>query len=364
MNQVGRRRFLRSTVPAGLAAPLFLQGRAGKGYGQESPARKTKAKIRMIAIEEHWSGAEFAGMPAPKDWLIATRLGTTPERTRRLKDLAELRLADMDRAGIAVQVIGTTSVQAIADVSLAIDVAKRSNDQLAELMHKHPDRFAGFAAVPTQAPQAAAAELERAVTRLGFKGAMVGGRANGEWLDDDRFQVLWECSAALAAPIYIHPADPSPEIMKMYDGCPVLLGNTWAWGVETATHALRLIASGIFDAYPKAEIILGHVGESLPFLLGRFDEGLSSVKPEIKGLKKPFSSYVKENILVTTSGWYQPEALVCTISALGADRILFADDYPWVDTELAIRMFENTPMSDANREKIYHRNAERWLKLA
>jgi 2,3-dihydroxybenzoate decarboxylase len=142
-----------------------------------------------------------------------------------------------------------------------------------------------------------------------------------------------------------------------------LLGNTWTWGVETATQALRVIAAGVFDVYPKATIILGHLGESLPFLLGRMDEGLSSVAPKYKTLKKTLSAYVKENVIITTSGWYQPEALICAVSAIGADRVLFADDYPHVSTKLAVEMFEKTPMGKSDREKIYHLNAEHWLKL-
>ena len=350
--RIGRRSFLGK---AAAAAALPLAAR-------EAAPASPPASAKRIAIEEHWTSRDIAALQKPRAWLKETRLGTTPGRVQRISDLGELRLSDMDQSGIAMQVIGGTSVQALTDTARAVELAKKSNDEQAALIEKHRNRFAGFASIATQDPKAAADELERAVQKLGFKGAMVGGRANGEFLDLDKYRVLWERAAALEAPIYIHPADPTPDIMNMYDSRPVLYGNTWAWGVETATHALRVIASGVFDAYPKAQIILGHLGESLPCLLGRFDEGLSSVQPASKGIKKVFSAYIKENILVTTSGWYQPEALVCAISALGADRILFATDYPWVDASLAIRMFEQTPMSAADREKIYHGNAERWLK--
>jgi 2,3-dihydroxybenzoate decarboxylase len=269
----------------------------------------------------------------------------------------------MDAHGIAMQVVAAGAVPALPDASEAVDMAKRRNDRFAELIGKHPDRFAGFAALPLQAPAAAADELERAVKQLGFKGTMISGLPNCEYLDAQRYRVLWERSAALGVPIYIHPADPSPDIMKMYDGRPELLGNTWAWGVETATQALRVIGGGIFDAFPKATVILGHLGESLPFLLGRLDEGYSTVAPKYKTLRKTLSSYIKENVLVTTSGLYQPEALQCVINAMGADRILFADDYPHVSTQLALEIFERTPMSNGDREKICHLNAERWLRL-
>jgi predicted TIM-barrel fold metal-dependent hydrolase len=151
--------------------------------------------------------------------------------------------------------------------------------------------------------------------------------------------------------------------MEMYDGRPELLGSTWAWTVETATQALRVIGSGVFDAYPKAFIMLGHLGEGLPYLLGRIDGGYSSVAPKYKTLKKTFSTYVQENILITTTGPYRPEALVCAINAVGADRVLFADDYPNRSPKQGVEMFEQTPMSDTDREKIYHLNAEYWLKL-
>ena len=351
--RVGRRNFL-GKAAAVAALPLAVRERSSAA---------PPASIKRIGIEEHWTSPEIAGPQKPAPWLAATRLGTTPERARRLGDLDDLRLADMDRDGMTMQVTGSTAVQAVTDVAKAIDLAKRSNDAQAALVEKHRGRLAAFASIPTQDPKAAAAELERAVTQLGFKGAMVGGRANGEFLDADKYRVLWERAAALESPIYIHPADPTPDVMQPYESRPVLYGNTWVWGVETATHALRVIAAGIFDAYPQAQLILGHLGETLPCLLGRLDEGLSSVKPEAKGMKKVFSAYIKENILVTTSGWYQPEALVCVIGAVGADRVLFATDYPWVDSSLAIRMFEQTPISAADREKIYHGNAERLFGL-
>ena len=351
--RIGRRNFL-GNAAAAVALPLV----ARKGTA-DSP----QASAKRIAVEEHWTNPDMGGSQRPRSWLTETRLGTTPERVRRIGDLGDLRLSDMDRDGIAMQITGGTSLQAITDTAKAIELAKKSNDAQAALIEKHPSRFAAFASIPTQDPKAAADELERAVKQLGFKGAMVGGRANGEFLDLDKYRVLWERAAALEAPIYIHPSDPTPDVLEPYASRPVLYGNTWVWGVETATHALRVIASGMFDAYPKAQIILGHLGESLPSLLGRFDEGLSSVKPESKGIKKVLSAYIKENIVITTSGWYQPEALVCAISAVGAERIMFATDYPWVDASLAIKMFEQTPMSASDREKIYHGNAERLLKV-
>jgi 2,3-dihydroxybenzoate decarboxylase len=196
-------------------------------------------------------------------------------------------------------------------------------------------------------PKAAADELERTVVQLGFKGIMVKGTTNGEYYDEQKFWVLWERAERLGVPIYLRPAEPSPD----YRGHPELKGPIWSWGVETATHTLRIVGSGVFDAFPKATLILGHLGESLPFLLGRLDEGYVMSHKPVK-LKKLYSQYIKDNIVVTTSGKYRPEALLCTIAALGVDRVLFAVDYPWVTNKAGVECLENTPLSDSDREKI------------
>jgi 2,3-dihydroxybenzoate decarboxylase len=191
---------------------------------------------------------------------------------------------------------------------------------------------------------------------------MIQGHTNGEYLDEKKYWVIWERSEALGAPIYLHVTEPSREARKIYDGHPELFGPIWSWGVEAATHGLRIVGAGVFDAFPKATLILGHLGESLPYLLGRLDEGYAMVFKPVK-LKKDFSVYIKENIAVATSGKYKPEALVCAISAVGADRILFAADYPWVTPKESVELIERTPMSETDREKIYHLNAERLFKL-
>jgi 2,3-dihydroxybenzoate decarboxylase len=156
--------------------------------------------------------------------------------------------------------------------------------------------------------------------------------------------------------------EPTPAVIKEYEDHPELMGPTWSWGVEAATQALRIIGSGVFDAFPKATLILGHLGESLPYLLGRLDEGYTMAFKARK-LKKLLSQYIRENVLITTSGLYRPEALTCAIQAMGADRVLFACDYPFVDPKESVRIFEETPIGPEEREKIYHLNAERWLKL-
>ncbi len=347
-DKIGRRGFLGKAGSAALAAPLLSQGgRANSIQPSASLQEGAKPKVKKIAVEEHWTAEDVA---------VAGGRAKNP----RQADLGEIRLAEMDAAGVTMQVIANSSYQAITDTSKAVELAKKNNDRLAEAIRKHPDRFAGFAALPTQDPKAAIDEFERAVTKLGFKGAMVEGQDHVNWecLDSQKFWGLWERAAALGAPIYLHPFTPPPDALKIIMERPELQSLAWAGGVYTATQALRLMVSGVFDAFPKATLILGHMGELLPYWLGRLDEQARGWKT-----KKPPSGYVRDNVLVSTSGLYRPEAVVCAIGALGVDRILFATDYASVSGKVAVEMVERVPISDADKEKIYHLNAERWLRL-
>ena len=271
------------------------------------------------------------------------------------------RLPLMEESGITMQVLGLAGIP-VSTLSEAATIFKRMNDAQAEIMSKYPGRFAGYASLPTVDPKAAADELERAVAQLGFKRAIVFGQINGEYLDEQKFWPIWERAEGLGVPIYLHPMEPPPWATKMYEGHPELMGPGWSWTVDTATHTLRIIGAGVFDTFPKTTLILGHLGESLPYLLGRLDEGYAMAFKTRK-LKKLFSEYIKENIVITTSGKYRPETLICAISAMGIDRVLFAVDYPFVAPKDAVQQIESTPISDADKEKIYHLNAERWLKL-
>jgi 2,3-dihydroxybenzoate decarboxylase len=282
----------------------------------------------------------------------------------RLRDFEQTRLPLMDESGITMQVLSTSSpgVQGLADAAGAIAVARKINDDQAGIIRKYPGRFAGLAAMPTQDPKAAAHELERAVTQLGFKGAMILGHTNGEYLDHEKFWIIWERAEALGVPIYLHPAEPLVDQIKIYDGRPEFMGPAWSWGVETGTHALRIIGAGVFDAFPKTTLILGHMGEMLPYMTVRIDEGYEMTFHKKKLNKLP-SDYIRENIMITTSGKYSAGALLCALRELGADRILFAGDYPWVTPKEAVELIERVPMSETDKEKIYHGNAERLFKL-
>lgn len=324
--------------------------------------------MKRISLEEHFVLPRHAELTRNQQmrggFLSNDGINFPADIEAKLADLDQGRLAEMDAYGIDVQVLSqsTPGVQGETDIARAISEASRVNDYLAEHIRKYPGRFAGFAALPLQDPKAAANELERTVTQLGFKGAMVNGHTHGEYLDEQKFWVVWERAQALEVPIYLHPAHSLPDQMKIYQGYPGLTGATWNWTVETATHALRIICSGVFDAFSRATLLLGHMGEALPYELRRLDDGWKR-SPQNKKLKQLPSHYIKENIMITTSGNCSSEALICALLALGADHILFSVDYPFVSTQDAVQFIETAPISDIDREKICHLNAEQLLKL-
>jgi 2,3-dihydroxybenzoate decarboxylase len=211
-----------------------------------------------------------------------------------------------------------------------------------------------------QDPGAAADELERCVRELGFQGAMVNGQTNGSYLDDDRYSIFWERASALHAPIYIHPNNP-PDMPFMFHGFPELWGPVWSWTVETATHALRLVFSGTFDRFPGAQVILGHMGETLPFQLWRFDSRLPISRAGRVQLKHAPSYYIRRNIKVTTSGVFSEPPLRCAIDALGEDNVMFSIDYPFEHSNLASDFIDGLSLSDELRNKVCFENAERVL---
>jgi 2,3-dihydroxybenzoate decarboxylase len=367
---IDRRDFIKKSL---MATALFSTGvdsahAAEKASGPGTIQKTSKTAFKKIAIEEHWAYEALGKVRQGYDARVKSPLKMTPEffsnYGKRVGDFENLRLPAMDENGIMMQIIATGSpgVQGVIERDQAVSLAKEVNDLQAKIIAKHPSRFAGLAALPLQDPKAAADELERAVTKLRFRGAMIQGHCNGEYLDQQKFWVVWERAAALDVPLYLHITDPASDQIKIYDGYPDLLGASWGWVVEAATHSLRIVYSGVFDAFPKATLILGHMGEMLPYILARLDEGYDQAV-KVRKLKKPISSYVLENIMVTTSGWFRPPTLRCAVDAMGADRVLFATDYPFVDTDLAVKMVEDTPLSDREKESIYYLNAKRVFKL-
>ncbi len=318
-----------------------------------------KPKCPVFALEEHYWDAELAATYHGAD--AATR---DPEVLRRLNDLGELRLKEMDEAGIDMQVLshGAPATQKLSGDD-AVALARRVNDRLAAVVAANPKRFAAFAVLPTSDPKAAAEELERTV-KLGFKGAMIHGLANGLFLDDKRFWPIFERAQALDVPIYLHPALPHQAVMDTYykdyaKDFPMVIRAAWGFTVETATLAIRLVLSGLFDVYPRLKIILGHLGETLPFLLGRIDESLS--RPGHKHIA--FRDVFCGNFWITTSGFFSNPALLCCVMEMGVDRILFAVDWPFVANAPAVRWAETIPLSDEDKVKILSGNAKRLLRL-
>jgi 2,3-dihydroxybenzoate decarboxylase len=317
--------------------------------------------MKKIALEEHFWTDGFPhtgkiGADLFEPWFLRSI-------TARLSDLSELRIAAMDEAGIDLSVLSLNSpgVQTERDHARAASEAHRANDFLAAEIAKHPTRYAGFAHLPMQEPDAAARELERCVRQLGFRGALVNGHTNGFYLDDARYLPFWEMVQALAVPVYIHPVHMPirPPVLEDYPG---LAASMWGWTAETGGHALRLVLSGLFDRFPKLNILLGHMGEALPYLLWRIDSRFKIYRPKVELERLP-SDYIRRNFFATTAGACQTEALICAMQALGADRIMFSVDYPLEDSAQAARFIETAPISEQEREMICWRNAARLLQL-
>ncbi|HYL89962.1 MAG TPA: amidohydrolase family protein [Burkholderiales bacterium] len=324
--------------------------------------------MKVIAIEEHFLTPMYREHVAAnqyRNFYLASRgdmMGH--DIMAENMDLGAGRLRHMDEQGVDMQVLsfGSPGCQMFS-ADVAIPMAKDANDRLQQAVEKHPARFAGFAALPTADPKASVEELERCVTKLGFKGAMIHSHQQGEFLDAKKYWPIWERAEKLGVPIYLHPALPHPQVVKAYfDGYEELARAPWGFAVDTSCHFLRLVFSGLFDAYPKLKIILGHLGEGLPFAMHRLnDHSMHAAKR--RGLKKPPIQYLRDNLVVTTSGnWFEP-AFVCTLLALGADSIVFAIDWPYESNKVGMDFFRHLSISDSDKEKIAYRNAERLLKL-
>ncbi|WAC27678.1 amidohydrolase family protein [Ancylobacter sp. SL191] len=314
-----------------------------------------------IALEEH------VVFPAFLDYLGHAMPKVTPEVyadiVAQLSDFGERRLAAMDAAGVgrAVLSLSGPGVQIEPDTAVALRGARLANDLLATEIQRRPDRYAGFAHLALQDPVGAADELERCVRELGFVGAMVNGHTLGVYLDDPRYAPFWERLEALDVPLYLHPDD---SFVKPYvlEGCDELLKPTWEWTFETASHALRLVFAGVFDRYPRARLILGHMGETLPYVLWRLDSR-AALTTGNRPLAAPPSHYLRTNVYVTTSGQCADVPLIAALSALGEDRVLFSIDYPYEDSATAARFIENAAIDETVRDKVCRRNAQALLRL-
>jgi len=354
--------------------------KATRRSAARKPARKQRAYLR-IATEEAWATTEmldlwrklldrksFAdpGFESLWGFFLKSNIGYTNEIVVRLQDLGERRIRDMDATGIDRQLLLLTApgVQ-VFDAATARSVATSSNDQLAEACRKYPDRFAGLAAIPPQDPQAAAKELERAMGKLGLNGAVINSHTRGEYLSDTKFWPIFEAAEALNAAIYIHPQTPPPSMIQ-----PFL-----KWGIETATmgfhvevayHTIAIILSGAFDRFPKLKIVIGHGGEGLPFWLSRMDfmqQAVLGNRRDLKPVKRKISEYLKENVWITTSGMAWAPAILFCQQVMGADRVLYAMDYPYQYVAQEVRTTDRLPISPRHLKMLYQTNAEKVFGL-
>ncbi|SPM29609.1 amidohydrolase family protein [Mycobacterium terramassiliense] len=324
--------------------------------------------MRYIALEEAFFIPELADLgPAHRQLmqLLRPKLGERYER--RLSDFTEYRLSEMDEAGIDIQVLSLTSpgLQVELDAERARDNARFANDYLAKVIAQQPDRFRGFAALPLQDPAAAARELERAVNQDGLCGALVNdciSGPGGRYLDAPAYDELWSAVESLGVPLYLHPGSPPADRWRVIEGRPELYGATWSWAAEVSGHALRLLFGGVFDRHPGATLILGHMGEFLPFQRSRLDSRYATIATTAPLQRAP-SAYLGTNIVFTNSGVFSPAVMLGAVLEVGADAVMFSVDYPYESSREAVEGFERTTLSAVDREKIAHGNAERLLRL-
>jgi 2,3-dihydroxybenzoate decarboxylase len=320
-----------------------------------------------IALEEHFAIEETLGDSKGFGSHVWQDL------SHRLLDIQETRLGEMDKHGIEMMILSLNApaIQAIPDVKAAIAVAKRANDALAAEVRKRPGRFAGFAALPMQDPEAATAELIRCVRDLGMVGALVNGFSqigsadNVTYYDASQYRAFWRTVEELDVPFYLHPRNPLPSWARIYEGHNWLLGPNWAFAAETAVHALRLIGSGLFDECPGLKIVLGHIGEGIPVYLWRIDNRNGWMKAAHKyPAKHDVAHYFRKHFHLTTSGNFDTAALVNAISVIGADRVMFSVDWPFEDVGEGAQWIDTAGISEADRTKIGRTNAIKLFKLS
>jgi 2,3-dihydroxybenzoate decarboxylase len=322
--------------------------------------RSLEEKPYVIAIEEHYED------PSMAERVGARRRTAGADGVRsKLADLGELRLREMDAAGIDMQVIShaPSQIQQL-EPGESVPEATAMNDRLHDAVDRNPERFAAFASLPTRDPQAAADELERTVTRLGFKGAMIHGRTQDVFHDVKTFWPIYERAQRLDVPIYIHPGPPHPKMVEAYyadylSDFPGLSSAAWGYTIDTANQVVRMILSGLFDEYPGLKIVIGHMGESIPFVVDRIDEALK--RPGNKPIS--FKDTFCKHFYITTSGHFSTPALLCAVMEMGIDRILFSVDWPFIDNEPGMRWMETVPLSAEDRQKMFNGNARRLLKM-
>jgi predicted TIM-barrel fold metal-dependent hydrolase len=324
--------------------------------------------MRTITLEEHFVSPGFLAGPGKE---FTEQLRNRGQRWARiyeqLQDVGDKRIAEMDAAGIDMQVLslnspGVEQAEAADQVSAAIE----SNDFLAAAVKKNPQRFAAFAALAVAVPDKAADELERRVRQQGFKGTLINGHTRGRYLDDKFFWPILERAQALNVPVYLHPTIPPKAVVEASFGgfspmvTGVLAGGAWGWHIETAVHLIRMILGGVFDRYPKLQVVIGHLGEGIPFMLPRLNRNLPK---ELTKLERPFAAYLRENVHYTFGGFNFPATFLNLLLEVGVDRIMFSVDHPYGSMAEARAFLQQLPVSEVDRERIAHGNAEKLLGL-
>lgn len=329
--------------------------------------------LKLIGLEEHFLTPAF--LDGPGDSLKKQAQSSNSQTAARyshlidqLCDIGDGRLAAMDAAGIDVQVLSlhAPGVEQL-DPSSAIVLSRDINNCLANAVRQHPGRFIGLATLPVMAPEVAVNELKRTVQEYGFKGAVINGHSRGRYLDDTFFWPILECAAELRVPLYLHPTPPPQNVIETYykgnfapEAAAQLASPAWGWHIETAIHVLRLVLSGAFDRYPDLQLVIGHLGETIPFMLPRLNLTLPR---EVTGLHYSMGDYLRQNIYYTISGFNFTPTFLDLMLQVGSDRIMFSADYPWGNMEAARLFLEQLPISPADKERIAHFNAEQLLRL-
>ncbi len=325
--------------------------------------------MRIITLEEHFAPQAYLEGPA-KEMKADSQNPESPFYgiPEKLSDLGEKRIAAMDDAGIDMQVLSLTSPGTEQlGAAEAMAYAEESNNVIALAAQQYPQRFAGFAAIPSIEPKSAVKELERAVKSLGLKGAVINGHVQGRYLDDPHFLPILECAAALKVPVYLHPTKPPEAVTSTYySGFSPMVNDLFArsgygWHIETGVHVIRLILGGVFDRFPELQFIIGHLGETLPYMLQRMNAVFSKDKT---GLQRNLQDYLKENIHYTISGFNYAHPFQTLVNEIGIDRIMFSADYPYAPMDKAHQFLEQLPLSESEKHQIAHTNAERLLGIA
>ncbi|HEY5964599.1 MAG TPA: amidohydrolase family protein [Xanthobacteraceae bacterium] len=322
--------------------------------------------MRTITLEEHFVCPGFVAGPG-KEFIAQLRARAPEKIFEQLSNIGDQRVAEMDAAGIDMQVLSLNAPGVEqAEPAEQLPVSVEANDALAEAVKKHPKRFAGFASLPTGTPEKAAEELDRTVRKQGFKGALINGHSRGRYLDDKFFSPILERAQALNAPIYLHPTVPPKAVTEAYFGgfSPVVSGlfasAGWGWHIETAVHVIRMVLGGVFDRYPKLQIVIGHLGEGIPFMLPRMNKNFAT---QLTKLDRPVGAYLRENVHYTFGGFNFPATFQNLVAEVGVERIMFSADHPWGSMAEARKFLDQVPVSDADRERIAHGNAEKLFGL-